>query len=81
MGIFWIGLNWADLGCWQKETRNKSPEGSIPQCHHKNNKIIKYRNQYPKIWIVPKEVNFTKKTISQNPGIYPKKYPKIQEHP
>ena len=65
--------------------RNKSPAGNIPQCHW-----WKYQKQYPKIWIILKEIKFYQKMIPKNPGIAqkgtqksgsnPKKVPKIMAH-
>ena len=70
---------------WLKKIRNRSPTGSIRQL------IIKYPNQCPKIWVIPKQINFTKKMIhknpgtiqkdTQNPGARPKKYRHMQVTP
>ena len=53
--------------------------------------LIKYQNQYQKIWIILKEIKFYQKMIPKNPGIAqkatqksgsnPEKVPKIMAHP
>ena len=43
--------------------------------------LIKYQNQYPKIWIIPKEIKFYEKYDTQKFWKSPKRYPKIREHP
>ena len=57
---------------------NKKQE---PCRQHSTMSLIKYQNQYPKIWIIPKEIKFYQKNDTQNSGNSPKRYPKIQEHP
>ena len=45
---------------------NKKQE---PCRQHSTVSLIKYQNQCPKIWIIPKEIKFYQKMILENPGI------------
>ena len=42
--------------------------------------LIKYQNQYPKIWIIPQEIKFYQKHDTQKSGNSRKRYPQIREH-
>ena len=55
---------------------NKKQE---PCRQHSTVSLIKYQNQYPKVWIIPKEIRFYQKNDTQKSGRSPKRYPKIRE--
>ena len=52
-----------------------------PCRQHSTVSLIKYQNQCPKIWIIPKETKFYQKNDTQKSENNPKWYPKIWEHP
>ena len=55
---------------------NKKQE---PCRQHSTMSLIKYQNQYPKIYIIPNEIKFYYKNDTQKSGNSPKRFPKIRE--
>ena len=57
---------------------NKKQE---PCRQHSTMSLIKYQNQYLKIWIILKAIIFYQKKYTQKSANSPKRYPKIWEQP